>query len=336
MSRWYKEPSNSDIIVASKVRLARNLNNMPFLSYMSADAQAQLCDKIKQTVKNSNTPLIGGLKYIDMNSAPEVEIYAMSERYTLSRSFADNFENTAILVSNDEKICVSAAYEDHLHINSIMSGLSLNEAYDVADRLDTFFCEKLKFAFDERLGYLTESPSNLGTGMTAFVILHLPMLDHSKEIYVISEAISKIGLTLKPVYTLDGNDPASFYQLSNRITLGISEREALDNLTAIASQISQKEEMLRSCADKTELENRVWRAYGLLSNSRILSTDEMLNLTSLIKIGASMGIINIDKQTIMQIMTECQPYMMVSAYGITDKRERDIKRAEIVRQMLNL
>lgn len=335
MSSWYTQHGkNSDVIITSRIRLARNISGIPFNSRLNAEEQKQIKERVKSAICDSNTPYAKTLKFIDMNDVPENECYAMVERHIISPEFAQNRQNKAIIISEDESVCVMIGEEDHIRIQVLYSGLELEKAYDIAERIDSFLGDTLHFAFDEKLGYLTQCPTNLGTGLRASVMLHLPLLESTREISLIADSVSKIGFTVRGMYGEGTESAASLYQLSNQITLGISERDALKNLTAITTQIVEKELSLRNSANRTLLEDKICRAYGILKNARVISTKEMMQLTSMIKLGISMGIIDIDSSVPIRILIECQPHSLMRKCGICDADERDINRAITIRNLL--
>ena len=334
MSSWYNAGTDNDIIVTSRIRLARNIEGIPLPSRMSDDMRATLNSSVKAAIIDSITPFSKALKFYDMNDVPECEAYAMVERHVISPEFAENKRNKAIIISEDESVCVMIGEEDHIRIQVVYNGLSLEKAYDTAERIDTLLCDKLHFAFNPQLGFLTECPTNLGTGLRASVMLHLPLLEASDEISTIADSVAKIGFTVRGMYGEGSEAKASLYQLSNQITLGISERDAIKNLEAITGQIIDKEQLCREECNKIRLEDRIYRSYGILQNARLINTAEMMKYISLIKLGASMGILEIDKTLPVRILIEGQPNMLMRRYGMLDSEERDIKRAEMIRELL--
>ena len=335
MSNWYsKEAKENNIVVSTRVRLARNLENTPFPSFMDNDAKKQVSEQVKKAILESDTPFSKSLKYISMDDVPENEIYAMVERHIISPEFAKNSAGRSIIISEDESICVMICEEDHIRIQVILPGLSLEEAYDIANKIDDLLASKLKFAFDSNLGYLTECPTNIGTGLRASVMMHLPLMEGNGSIGEIAETIGKIGFTVRGMYGEGSKSKASLYQISNQITLGITEKNAIDNLNVIAGQLLAKEKKEREKFDAIKLEDIVWRAYGTLKNQRILSSDEMMRLVSKIKIGISMGILPFESTLPMQILIETQPYMLCRKHGDKTPQERDILRAKTVRNMI--
>lgn len=334
MSRWYiEDASQNDIFVSCRIRLARNIKGLPFPSRMTADDRRELNKRVKDAILNSNTPFSKSLKYINMSDIPEIQRYAMVERHIISPEFAAKTDDCAIILSDDESISIMIGEEDHLRIQVIMAGMELKKAYDLAESVDTLLCDALHFAFDDELGYLTECPTNLGTGLRASVMLHLPALENSGEIGGLIETISKIGFTVRGMYGEGSKSLASLYQVSNQITLGISENNALENLKIIASQLIEKEEEARQNLDHIKLEDICWRALGTLQNARVLSSEEMINLISRVKLGIGMGIINKECSPI-KILIEAQPFMLMQANGTMDAADRDIYRANTVREAL--
>ena len=335
MSNWYMSSKNeNEVVISTRIRLARNLSGIPFPARMTAEQRQQLNLRVKQAVDKCNTPVTSQLKYIEMDTVPDHEIKAMVERHIISPEFAADIKDRAILLNNDETICVMIGEEDHLRIQVIMGGMELESAYNTACELERLLDVDLNFAFDERLGYITSCPTNLGTGLRASVMLHLPILESYKEVASLSDYIRKIGFTVRGIYGEGSKAKASMYQISNQITLGIDEKTALDNLKVIAMQIVEKERERRRDFDKIRLEDIVWRAYATLKHQRILSSEEMLTLVSRIKLGQSMGILDIDADLPLQILIQGQPFMLMRRFGTMTPDERDIKRAETVRKML--
>lgn len=334
MSNWYKTKGPSDdIAVSSRIRLARNLKGMPFPSRMTTEQRIELNNRVKEAILGSNTPFAKTLKYIDMRDVPETQKYAMVERHIISPEFANKTEPTAIILSGDESISIMIGEEDHIRIQVIISGLQLNEAYDIAERIDALLYDSLHFAFDSKLGFLTECPTNLGTGLRASVMLHLPALENSGEIENLGSSIAKIGFTVRGMYGEGSKSVASLYQVSNQITLGLSEKNALDNLKIITTQLIDKELESRNNLNRLGVEDICFRALGTLQNARILSSKEMMSLLSSVKLGLSMGILNIEASP-LEILIEAQPFMLCQKYGILEPQDRDIYRANMVREKL--
>ena len=334
MSSWYTPHApEDDIAVSTRIRLARNLSGLPFPARMTPEQRRELNLKVKNAVLQSNTPFAKSLKYIDMADVPQTEIAAMVERHIISPEFAEENADRAIIISADESISIMIGEEDHVRIQVILGGLQLEKAYDTAEQLDSLLYNELHFAFDRSLGFLTECPTNLGTGLRASVMLHLPVTESNGEISSIAETVGKIGFTVRGMYGEGTKASASMYQVSNQITLGISEKNAIDNLKIITAQLIDKERNARNSLNKIKLEDMCFRALGTLQNSRILSSKEMMDLLSRIKLGISMGIIKTDVLPI-KLFIEGQPNMLMKKYGQLEPEERDIYRAAFIRDAL--
>ncbi len=335
MSNWYStQNKQDDIIISTRIRLARNLEGMPFSSKMNAQHRKELNNAVKEAILGSDTPYAKSLKFILMDDVPQNEIYAMVERHVISKEFAANCVGRAIIISEDESVCVMVGEEDHIRIQVILAGFQLDTAYNIASDIDDILASRLKFAFSSELGYLTECPTNLGTGMRASVMMHLPVINQGNTANKIKDAISKIGFTVRGMYGEGSKSSASLYQVSNQITLGITEKNALSNLTLIVNQIAQKEREARNAIPRITAEDTVYRAYGILKNQRVLSSEEMMQLLSRIKMGISMGILDIDKTLPLKLFVETKPYMLQRKYGEKSAEERDILRAKIIRESL--
>ncbi len=330
MSNWYSDKTDNNMVVSTRIRLARNLSGIPFPSGMTDKMREDLKLRAKTAIKESNSPFGSDLKYIDMADVPEIEIKSMVERHIISPEFAKKNSAKAIILSGDESISIMIGEEDHIRIQVILAGLQLEKAYKMAEQIDSFLNEKLLFAFDPELGYLTECPTNLGTGLRASVMMHLPLCESTGQLNLIGETINKIGFTIRGIYGEGSESEASLYQISNQITLGISEKNAIDNLSSITAQLIEKERNAESLIDKISLEDKVYRAFGILGNCRIIESKEMTNLLSLINLGVRVGILNKEYEPI-RLLIEAQPNSLMKKYGILSPEERDIKRAEFLR-----
>ncbi|MDD4699899.1 MAG: protein arginine kinase [Oscillospiraceae bacterium] len=335
MSKWY-ESNTSGIVVSTRIRLARNLAGVPFPGRMNDSQRTEVNKKIIDSIMNGSSALSKDLKVVDMDSISDAEALAMVERHIISPAFARNRKNRRLILSLDESISIMLGEEDHIRIQVLKGGLQLFETYEIANNIDTLLSESLTIAFDEQLGYLTECPTNLGTGLRASVMLHLPALESTGEISQLADAVSKIGLTIRGMYGEGSGSKASLYQLSNQVTLGISEKSALDNLKSITMQMIEREQVTCKNFDKISLEDSVFRSFGILKNARLLSSDEMMQYVSQIKIGVSLGIIKLKDENIpIKLMIETQPAMMALKLNSQDASERDIERAKIFREQMS-
>ena len=259
----------------------------------------------------------------------------MVERHIISPDFAKKAGPKGIVISENESVSIMLLEEDHIRLQVLKGGLKLCEAYEIAKKIEDVLSAGLTIAFDSQLGYLTECPTNLGTGLRASVMLHLPILEGSGNLGAIAESVSKIGLTVRGMYGEGSRSHAALYQLSNQVTLGISELAAIENLSAIATQIVQKEITSREGLDKKSLEDSVYRALGTLKYARVLSSEEMMNLLSSVKLGIQMGILeDVAPSLPMELLIEAQPYTLQKANGRMTPADRDVLRATLVRERL--
>ncbi len=332
---WYnKSGAEDDVVVSSRIRLARNINGYPFPSRLSDDGFKKVKDSVKKAIFESNTPFSRNLKYIEMSDIPENLRYSMVERHLISPEFVSNCKNKAIIISEDESICIMLGEEDHIRIQVMLPGLDLENAYDEAQKIDSLLCSSLDIAFDKNLGFLTECPTNLGTGLRASLMLYLPLLEAENEISALADSIGKIGFTVRGMYGEGTGSKASLYQISNEVTLGITEKNAIDNLKLIAMQLVTKERQLLEKTNKIKIQDISFRALAALKNARLLSSEELMELISKVKIGVCAKEINFENNILTSLLFENQPYSLMCKFGEMNSETRDIKRAENVRKAL--
>lgn len=338
MRNWYEfaDPAKPAVI-SSRIRLARNVKGIPFPKRMSLPQKNELLSVMKGLLQGVSLKEAGTLQYIDMTAVPEEELVAMVERHIISPDFAKKQGPRGLVINEDESVSVMLLEEDHIRLQVLLGGLQLERAYAIAAEVEGLLAKGLTIAFDEQLGYLTECPTNLGTGLRASVMLHLPILEHGGSISGLSDSVSKIGLTIRGMYGEGSSSHAALYQLSNQVTLGISEQGAIENLNAITEQIVGKELAARAELDTTAVEDLVYRALGTLRYARRLSSEEMMNLLSRVKLGTSMGILKeIPDALPMTLLVEGQPASLQKVYGRMTPDDRDICRATMLRERINV
>ena len=336
MLNWYENVDTlNPLAVSSRIRLARNIKGVPFPKRMNNTQKEETLESFKKLLDGVKLGNVGTLKYINMETVPEEELFAMVERHIISPDFAKKQGPKGIVISENEAVSIMLLEEDHIRLQVLQGGFKLNEAYEIAKKIEAILSEGLTLAFDSQLGYLTECPTNLGTGLRASLMLHLPILEGSGSFATIAESVSKIGLTVRGMYGEGSRSQAALYQLSNQVTLGISEQAAIDNLSAIANQIVQKELAARESLDKKSLEDSVYRALGTLRYARLLTSAEMMNLISSVKLGVEMGILeDIDPILPMKLLIETQSFSLQKANGRMTPADRDVLRASIIRERL--
>ena len=332
MSKWYiGEGDHNDIVISTRIRIARNLADYPFPVRLDNKSKIEVNEKIRDALDGKEN-----LTYTELKTLTRSQIVSLAERHLISPEFASNSDARALLMSDNEDISIMLFEEDHIRIQVMKSGLALKEAYELADKIDTEINQSLKYAFDEKLGYLTQCPANLGTGMRASVMLHLPALTAKGQIGSLASTVSKLGLTIRGAYGEGMSAMGDLYQLSNQVSLGISEKSAIDNLKTITLQLAAQERAAREETSKSiETEDAVFRAYGILKSARILSTKEFMSLISKVRLGAVLGMIKTDLKTINELMVSMQPATINAFVGKTlSLEERDVERAKIVRERL--
>lgn len=284
MSKWYKtESENNDVVVASKVRLARNVKNIPFPCRMSNEARKSLCRKIYALIQNSE--FAGEFDYIELSSLSDSQKTALYEKGYISREMLLQKSYGALLLSKDESYSVMLCEEDHIRLVAKCAGMALGSAYKKADRLDNVIIKSVRIAFSDRLGFLTSNPMHLGTGMKASLVLHLPAIDYRGMIGALTTMVNKLGFSVSPLFDSNG----SFFELSNSISLGITEESAIENLNAICEQIMYQERKLRKeLLEYGDFEDRIFRALGTLKMARKLTTKEFFELISLARLGVEL------------------------------------------------
>ena len=332
MSKWYiGEGDHNDIVISTRIRIARNLADYPFPVRLDNKSKIEVNEKIRDALDGKEN-----LTYTELKTLTRSQIVSLAERHLISPEFASNSDARALLMSDNEDISIMLCEEDHIRIQVMKSGLALKEAYELADKIDTEINQSLKYAFDEKLGYLTQCPTNLGTGMRASVMLHLPALTAKGQIGSLASTVSKLGLTIRGAYGEGMSAMGDLYQLSNQVSLGISEKSAIDNLKTITLQLAAQERAAREETSKSiETEDAVFRAYGILKSARILSTKEFMSLISKVRLGAVLGMIKTDLKTINELMVSMQPATINAFVGkMLSLEERDVERAKIVRERL--
>ncbi len=334
MEKWYcaKGP-NDDVVLSSRIRFARNLSDYPFPCRLDLKGRETVIKEVKDAL--SDVPGLP-LKYIEMDSLTEKQAVSLAEKHLISPEFASVQSGRALMLSEDESVSVMLCEEDHIRIQVIKGGLNLNEAFDLANKIDDLLDSKLKYAFDDRIGYLTQCPTNLGTGMRASVMMHLPALSKCGQMAKIQSTISKLGLTIRGAYGEGTAALGDIYQLSNQVTLGISEKAALDNLKSIAMQIATQERLAgEELVKNVNVLDKITRAKGILSSCTLLSSNEMLELFSWLRLGSTYKIVDANISKINEL-TETMQAASLCCLENRDmsSEERDEERAKKVKEAL--
>lgn len=332
--KWYDRISSSDdVVISSRIRLARNLEEFAFPWRMDEDSSKKVALSVKQALENA---------YGDKLSFKEINRDVMSsvlvEEHIISPEFAENGNIYRALVSNsDNSLAVMINEEDHVRIQAIFPGFELEKAYECANEADDALIKGCSIAYDEKYGFLTSCPTNLGTGMRASVMLHLPALSAFGYIKSIVSLMNKIGLTVRGIYGEGSDARANMYQLSNQVTLGISEEDTIAKLKSAVSQIVEKERDMRKKLledTRSEIYDKLWRSYGTLKYARSIDTGEASKLISNVRLAQVCGIIpEIKGENLIKLLFEIMPSHILSRFPeASDSNLRDKYRADLIRQ----
>lgn len=328
---------HSDLVLSSRVRLARNLKGLPFVHYASKDQLAQILGAVRDGVGDF-WPSKKGL-FLPMDDLSDLDKDFLVERHLISPGFGRDGGIGGVFVGEGEVVSIMVNEEDHLRIQVIQSGFQPNSAWEIADRADDQLSQGMEFFFSERFGFLTACPTNTGTGLRASVLIHLPGLVLTNDINKVLKGVSQVGFVVRGFYGEGTNVLGNLFQISNQTTLGRSEEEIIENLERITRQVIAYEEKARETLIKDardQIEDKIWRAYGILRNARVLTSQEVMNLLSALRLGLGMGVIgSVSLLTINQLLLLTQPaHLQKNLNLVIDTPERDVERATLVREKL--
>ena len=328
---------NSDIVMSSRVRLARNLEKTPFSHWATKKQEKEILESLEEAVLG--TEMLANSLHVRMAEIDDVDKQFLLERHLISREHIVHPECKSVVIGDKEIINVMINEEDHLRIQAMQSGFNLQECWRIADRLDDALHKKVKYAFSVEWGYLTACPTNTGTGLRASVMLHLTSLVMTKQISRVLQAITKLGMTARGLYGEGTEAEGNFFQISNQITLGSAEVDIVDNLERIIRQVIGHEENARKTLMKQNrevLQDKIWRANGTLRSAHIMNTKETMSLLSMVRLGVDMGLINdIDRRAVNELFILTQPAHLQKIEGrVLSSAQRDVKRANLVRRRL--
>ena len=332
MDKWYEgKTSNSDVVMYSTVRLMRNLADTVFPSRMNDEQYRSVAKRAFACIKNS--PLAKEFDMLNLNELSKAKALSYADKRLVDEDFVRSQSPSYTLLSQNEDVSVMLSNEDHIEITAYSCGDDLSQAYNKANDIDDIFISGLKIAFSEKYGFLTASPVNLGTGMRASFVLHLPALAQGKLINKLSGMVAKLGFSLRPMY--DGA-LGDIYVLTNQVTLGITEKASLDNATAVCSQVVAQERRAREVLmQSNDFEDKIYRTLGILKLARRLNVDEFLNSISLVRLGIAMGYFDYSYSLIGEMIHNLFDATLVdSSKSDLSKEMCESLRAQIVREKL--
>lgn len=337
-TKWYdKAGAESDAVCSTRVRLARNLRDFPFPDTATPEQKEKVREAVKEALLTASSLMAAQFDFVPLQALSQQEAVSLVERHIVSPGFISDTQGKAVLLSKDESISIMINEEDHVRIQVIREGLAAKEAFETAERIDALLSEHLQFAFSQQLGYLTQCPTNLGTGLRVSVMLHLPALTEYGMMPRMTANLSKLGMIIRGTYGEGSQVVGAMYQLSNQITLGLSETAALDNLTAIAKQLISEERNRRNILlDNIAVQDKIDRAAGILKTAKVLSNNEFMQLISYVRLGVETArLTGVSQEEINRVMTRVQPAtLMAQAQQSMKEQERDILRASLVREAL--
>jgi protein arginine kinase len=325
----------SDIVISSRVRIARNLSGYPFPTLATESQREQLLADVQQASAQNHY-------HFHWQAMGELEPLAkqvLVEKHLISPNLANEARQSAVLISADETVSVMVNEEDHLRIQCLYAGLQVKEAWEQANAVDDLLEAKLDFAYDETRGYLTSCPTNVGTGIRASVMMHLPALVLTQQINRILAAITQVGLVVRGIYGEGSEATGNLFQISNQITLGQSEPEIIENLLSVVSQIITHERAARERLMKespTRMLDKVQRSLGILTHAAIIDSKEAAARLSDVRLGIDLNLIEgLPSNCFTELLVNTQPGFLQQHFNQTlGPEERDIKRAQWIRARL--
>ncbi|MCY0907194.1 MAG: protein arginine kinase [Sulfobacillus thermotolerans] len=337
-SAWMQaQGPDADIVLSSRIRLARNLKDTRFPNHMTADGAQTMLARVEQAILGVQ----GGwaLHFQKLADLSPVNRQVLMEKHLMSPAMMeDPIAFRAVAIDERESISIMVNEEDHLRLQVLLSGLQLSEAWSVADRLDDTLEATLDYAFDARLGYLTACPTNIGTAMRASVMVHLPALVLTRQASQVFTTLAQIGMVVRGLYGEGSDAVGNIFQISNQVSLGLSEEEFIHNLATVTQQIVGRERHAREYLQHNAelmLADRVERAWGLMSHARIMTSEEALRLLSEVKLGQDLKLLPATKSTFAQLTLVTRPGFLQSQSGRElSASERDQMRATLLRKRL--
>ena len=328
---------DSGVILSSRIRFARNVSLIPFPAKTTPDQQSQVINRIKRAAEDTET--LAAAVFIDVDTLEEPDVNVLVERRLVSKDLAGGERRRGVLVAPGEELTIMINEEDHLRLQSIVSGLRLGDALDRLSAVDDLLGKNLDFAFDQELGFLTACPTNVGTGMRASVLAHLPALVLTKRAKKVMQGVAAMGLAIRGFYGEGTEIMGNFFQISNQTTLGKGENEIVSRLDEVVRQILGYEEEARKTMwsrARVELEDKIYRAYGTLISARSISSDEVVSLASAVRFGITVELEDLCTLPVLnEILVYSQPGHVTHLAGQKlDKAKRREFRAQLVRKRL--
>ncbi|GAB2568386.1 protein arginine kinase [Gracilibacillus alcaliphilus] len=342
VSPWLKEDGpDSDIVMSSRIRLARNFSAYPFPLIAGDEQMEHILHIMLNIFDQRSFADYKKLEFVKMSDLKAIEKQVLVEKHLISPHLADKSDYGAVLISENEQVSIMINEEDHIRAQLYFPGFQLGGALEQAFQLDDWLEEKVDYAFDEDRGYLTCCPTNVGTGLRASVMMHLPALAITRKINRLIPAINQLGLAVRGIYGEGSEALGNIFQISNQITLGRSEEDIIEDLKGVVEQLIEHERQARRVLveqSPLELENRLFRSLGVLQHSRIIESKETAKCLSDVRLAIDLGFINnISKSILNELVVLTQPaFLQQYAKRRLSPNERDVFRASVIRERLNM
>jgi len=322
--------NNENIVISSRIRLARNIKKYPFSDTISPKQSLELIEESKA---------ISRMNFIDMSDTDNVRKQALLENHIISQNLIDRKKPCGVLTGTNanKNVNIMVNEEDHLRIQSIYDGFDIENAYEKANEIDDLFANNTEYAFNKNFGYLTTCLSNTGTGLRASFMIHIPMIEALGQLSSLAYSISKFGMVIRGIYGEGSKSIGGIYQISNEITLGRSENEIIENIKNITMQIAEKEMQLRKANNNDDFADKIYRSYGILKYCRKISSAEAASVLSNIQIGKSLDFKEINTNAnIYDIIRNIQPANIIEYMNKknVNNKDRDFIRAEYIRSVI--
>lgn len=341
ISPWMRvEGPENDIVLSTRIRLARNFEKVTFPIIANEDELRSVMEFMKENYEGKSYANYQNLAFIEMEDLSHIEKRVLVEKHLIS-PFLTKARASGVLVSENEQLSIMVNEEDHIRIQLYFPGFQMKQALDHAFELDDWLEEKIDFAFDERWGYLTSCPTNVGTGMRASVMIHLPALVLTKRINQMIPAINQFGFVVRGIYGEGTEALGNLFQVSNQITLGKSEGDIVEDLESVIINLVEQEREARHYLLHTsgkKLEDQIFRSYGILKYGRIIESQEASARISDVRLGVDLGMIkDVSHNVLNELMVLTQPgFLQHYAKKVLTTSERDVLRATLIRERLNI
>lgn len=338
LKNWIKSDNDTSnkLVLSSRIRLARNIDKKLFSNKLTDDEAEEITNEVERCLENSDVKF----KKINLKNISNVDKNCYLEKHLISKDLIKLESKSAFFLNEDETISIMTNEEDHLRLQFFNAGYNLIDTYNEATKLDNLLEKYIDYSFSEKFGYITACPTNLGTAMRSSVMIHLPALTFTDYINKVYKALTQVGMTIRGLYGEGSKSEGNIYQISNQVTLGISEQDILNNLYAIVKELTDREFIARETLSNDygfNIKDKVSRSIGILSRAYVISSKEALELLSNVRLGVEEGIVDMNYMDLNKVLIECQPATLQSKFDGKELaiKDRDVERAKLIRKYFN-